>query len=304
MAGKFPGKPRAGKAPLAPATKNAIVDGTPEAVPVAATATSPVALAAADIAVAAPDAKPAVKRAAPKPAGALDKPASVVTAPFAADAAPEVAVPMPLAPSAPVSETPAEAPAAPTPVSPAVAVSAPAAVEPAAIVAAAPVAVEPEPAPVAETKKEAIMDTVTNTVENTTAKAETMFADMNGRAKAAMEKTQKIAGEMGELHKGNVEAMVESAKIYAKGVEAMGQEAADYGRRSFEQLTAALKGMAQVKSPAELMKLHADYVRSSFDAAVAEGSKTTEAVIKLAGDVAQPMSSRFALVAEKVKAAA
>ena len=303
MAERFSGKPRVGKAALATATKKAAVDLAPVIPPASATVTSTVAIAAAD----GPALAPIAKRAAPKPAAAtpaLHKPDPVVTAPMAVDAAPKIAMPAPITPSAPVFETPAEAPAAPTPASPAVADPAPAAVPSAAIVAAAPSAAEPEHLPVADIKKEAIMDTVTNTVENTAAKAETMFADMNGRAKAAMEKTQKLAGEMGELHKGNVEAMVESAKIYAKGVEAMGQDAADYGRRSFEQLTAALKGMAQVKSPAELMKLHADYVRSSFDAAVAEGSKTTEAVIKLAGDVAQPMSSRFALVAEKVKAAA
>lgn len=283
MAGKVPRKPRVGKGPLAPMA----------AVPpmVAAQAplseTSAVAIAAAEMPVVEP-VSVAVAQKAPSA-----KPAPQVAVPAGAGASqPEPAAP-------PVIETPAEAPVTPTPESPAVAEAAPAASE-AAAPAAETKTIAPEPESVAAVQRDITMETI----ENTTAKAETMFADMNSRAKTALEKTQKIAGEMGDFHKGNFEAVVESAKIYAKGVEAMGQDAAEYGRRSFEQMTAALKSMAQVKTPAELLKLHADYVRSSFDAAVAEGSKTTEAVIKLAGDVAQPVSSRFAVVAEKVKTAA
>ncbi|RYE04000.1 MAG: phasin family protein, partial [Sphingomonadales bacterium] len=88
------------------------------------------------------------------------------------------------------------------------------------------------------------------------------------------------------------------------GLETLGQDAADYGRKSFETATAALKTFATVKSPAELFKLQSDFFRTSFDSYVAEASKNTEAFIKLAGDAVQPLSSRFAVAAEKVKAAA
>ena len=40
------------------------------------------------------------------------------------------------------------------------------------------------------------------------------------------------------------------------------------------------------------------------DAMVAETSKSTELMLKLANDVAQPISNRVALAAEKVRAAA
>src|SRR3546814_7170974 len=97
--------------------------------------------------------------------------------------------------------------------------------------------------------------------------------------------------------KGNIEAIVESSKIAAKGFEALGQDSAEYGRKSFEDATATLKQFAAVKSPAEFFKLQSDYVRSAFDAVVAETSKKTEAVLKLAGDVAQPLSNRAAVAA-------
>ena len=131
-----------------------------------------------------------------------------------------------------------------------------------------------------------------------------MLTDVSDRAKASFEKTQKFAAEFGDFNKGNIEAMVESGKIAAKGLETMGQDAAEYTRRSFEGMTATIKSLATVKSPTEFMKLQGDYMRTAFDSAVAQSSKNTEAMIKLASDVAQPISSRFAVAVEKVKMAA
>ncbi|QIG81676.1 phasin family protein [Stakelama tenebrarum] len=142
------------------------------------------------------------------------------------------------------------------------------------------------------------------TAETTINRAQAMFSDFNDRTKAAVEKSTKMAEEMNDFAKGNVEALVESGKITAKGFESMGQEAAEFGRKSFEEATAAFKNMASVKTPADFFKLQSDYVRGAFDAYVAEASKTTEAMLKLAGDASQPISSRFAVAADKAKAVA
>ena len=146
--------------------------------------------------------------------------------------------------------------------------------------------------------------TMATAFQTTTPEAPKLFNDVNDRAKAAFEKGGKFVQEMGEFGKGNVEALVESSRIAAKGFEALGQDAADYSRRSFEGLTATMKNLASVKSPTDFFKLQSDYVRGAFDAAVAEASKNTEAMIKLAGDAAQPISSRVALAVDKVKTAA
>ena len=145
---------------------------------------------------------------------------------------------------------------------------------------------------------------IMETIETNVAKAQAFFADFNDRAKAAVEKSTVLIAEANEFAKGNLEAVVESSKIAAKGLESFGQDAAEYSRKSFETATAALKGMSAVKSPTELFKLQSDFFKTSFDSYVAEASKNTEALIKLAGDAAQPLSSRVALAAEKVKLAA
>lgn len=166
--------------------------------------------------------------------------------------------------------------------------------------AAAPVAPEQE-AIRSAASDERKLDTM---IDTNTAQAQAFFADFNDRTKAAVEKSTKLIEEANEFAKGNVEALVESAKIAAKGFEALGQDASDYGRKSYESATAAFKTFAAVKTPAELFKAQSDFLRGAFDAYVAEASKTTEAVIKLAGDSAQPISSRVALAVEKVKTAA
>ena len=176
------------------------------------------------------------------------------------------------------------------------------------------VAAEQAQAAAAETVNvaEAVVETASETIvketismatnfETNTAKAQALFADFNDRTKAAVEKSTKLVEEANEFAKGNLEAVVESGRIAAKGFESLGQDAAEYGRKSFESATAALKTFATVKSPADFFKLQSDFVRGAFDSYVAEASKNTEAVLKLAGDAAQPISSRFAVAAEKVK---
>ncbi len=173
-------------------------------------------------------------------------------------------------------------------------------------------AADPVPAPVstptaavpAAPKKESIMATTIDNVTNTTAKAQAFFTDASERAKGAVAKSSKLFEEAGAFGKGNVEALVESSKIAAKGFETMGQDAAEFGRKQFEEATAAFKTLATVKSPTEFLKLQSDFVRSSFDALVAETSRSTETALKLAGEVAQPISNRFAVAAEKMKTAA
>ena len=142
------------------------------------------------------------------------------------------------------------------------------------------------------------------TIENVAEKTQTMFNDATSQAKGAVEKGQKLFEDANEFGKGNIEALVESSKIAARGFEAMSQEAATFAKKTFEEATAAAKTLSSVKSPTEFMKLQSDYARSAFDALVQQTSRNTEAMLKLAGEVVQPLSNRAALAAEKMKVVA
>jgi phasin family protein len=130
------------------------------------------------------------------------------------------------------------------------------------------------------------------------------FGDVNERARHAIDRNTRIAEELTELGRGNVEAMVASTRIAAKGLESVGQGVAEYSRKSFEGASAALKSFAEVKSPTDFFRLQSEFARAQFDSLVAETSKLSETMVKVAGDAAEPLTSRYSVAAEKAKAVA
>jgi phasin family protein len=145
------------------------------------------------------------------------------------------------------------------------------------------------------------IETTKKLAEDAKIRLEGFVAEFNEKAKAAMEKSSKAIEELSDLAKGNLEAVVESSKIAAKGVESIGQDAAEYGRKSFEKTSATFKSFAAVKSPAEFFQLQSELMTSTFDTMAAEAAKTSETMLKLAGEIAQPISNRVAIVSEKIK---
>lgn len=214
--------------------------------------------------------------------------APVELAPAPVETIPETAVP---APVVPVAASVVE------PVSP---VPAPAVVAKARVAKAKPASAALPP----KTKGMTVMATTVPPKPKAAAeKVKMMITDFNDRAKTAFEKSVKAGEELTEFTKGNMEALATSAKTAAKGAETLGQEMAEYGKKSFETASATMKSLAAVKTPTEMFQIQSDYAKSAFDSAVAEASKFSEAWLKLAGDVFQPLSSRYAIAAEKFKSA-
>jgi phasin family protein len=131
-----------------------------------------------------------------------------------------------------------------------------------------------------------------------------VFGDLQSKATAAYEKSTSTLGEVNEFTKGNVEAVVESGKILASGLQDLGATMVADSRSAFETLTAEVKDLAAVKTPAEFFSLQGALARKNFDTAVAQASKSTEAFLKLANEVMTPISGRVTLAVEKVSKAA
>ena len=129
---------------------------------------------------------------------------------------------------------------------------------------------------------------------------QTIFAGAGERGQDMVRKSQEAASEMTEIAKANIEAITEAGRIAATGVRSLGQDALASGRDGFEQASTSLKTLADAKSPTEFFQLQSELARSSFDRLVAEGSKFTEAMVKLAGEAAQPLSTRASINAERI----
>ena len=130
------------------------------------------------------------------------------------------------------------------------------------------------------------------------------FADAQSKAKEAFEKSTAMFGDYSDFAKDNAEAVVESGKILAEGLQDMGTNLVAESRSAFETVSGELKDLAAAKSPTDFFKLQSEMVRKSFDTAVAYGSKNSEAMLKLASDVAAPISGRVSVAVEKVRQAA
>jgi len=168
------------------------------------------------------------------------------------------------------------------------------------------------PSPVAgaaaNMKGEKIMTNVIETAKNYAEEAKThmqsAFSEMSQKTKSAVEKSGKAFEEMGDIAKGNLEAMVESSKIAAKGVESMGQDAAEFGRTSFEKTSATMKSFAAIKSPVEFFQLQSEMMSQFMDSMASQSAKNSEKMLKLVGEISQPISNRVSVVTDKMKSLA
>jgi phasin family protein len=153
--------------------------------------------------------------------------------------------------------------------------------------------------------KDTIMATAKK-AQNTdfTKTAKEALADVQTRAKTVFAKTGEIASEVTEFNKDNVEAVVESGKIFFAGMQDMGRQQVAATKSVVKTVQGDFKKVAAVKSPTELVQLQGELARRNFDAAVSFGSKNTEALVKLYNDAFAPLSSRMSVAVEKLKKAA
>jgi phasin family protein len=126
-----------------------------------------------------------------------------------------------------------------------------------------------------------------------------IFAEANERSQDLVKRSQKVAEELANLARANVEAVVEAGRVATEGARTIGQNVVAKQRDGFEQAADAVRTLAEAKSPTEYLQLQGDFARASFDRAVAETSKLTESLVKLAGEAFQPISNRATANAER-----
>lgn len=150
--------------------------------------------------------------------------------------------------------------------------------------------------------KETIMATAEKT--DITSSAKEMAADVQERVKTAYANAGEFAGEFGDFNKANVEAVVESGKIFFGGAQELVRDNVATGKTVVETVTEDAKKVVAIKSPTELFQLQGELARRNFDAVVGYGSKRTEAWVKLYNDAFAPISNRVSVAAEKISKAA
>ena len=129
---------------------------------------------------------------------------------------------------------------------------------------------------------------------------QSLFADAGERSQEAVRRSQQAAEQIADLARGNVEALVEAGRVAAEGARSLGQDVVARGRDGVEQTADAIRSLAEAKSPTEFVQLQSELARSSFDRLVADSSRLTESLVKLAGEAIQPLSNRASANAERI----
>ena len=148
---------------------------------------------------------------------------------------------------------------------------------------------------------EKIIPGVEKATADAVAQAKAGYEQFQTKFQSMMEKQMKSMAEVTDFTKGNVEAMIESAKAATSGAETLATQFVETSKVAMEEAQTAFKSMASAKTPNELIQQQNDFAKAQFDKAVANWSKVTETWMKVAGEVVQPLSNRMALAAETVK---
>lgn len=151
-----------------------------------------------------------------------------------------------------------------------------------------------------ETTAETVKAKIAEGVETLTSQSKAAFEQASTKAREALDKGVKGLEEYNSMNRDNVEALMASGRIAAKGFETIGKHFADVSKKNWEANVSAFKSISGMKSPTEVFKFQSEFAKSQFDAAVADLSKLTETVVKIAGEVAEPIQNRVALTVDKV----
>ncbi|MEJ0046447.1 MAG: phasin family protein [Rhodospirillales bacterium] len=102
----------------------------------------------------------------------------------------------------------------------------------------------------------------------------------------------KTAEQLAQFHQGNVEAVMKSGQVFASGLQDISKQFAATSQANFEEAVAAFRQLTTVKSLREAFELQSSYAKASLEKALAESGKLTETGLKLAEQVAAPLTAR------------
>lgn len=108
-----------------------------------------------------------------------------------------------------------------------------------------------------------------------------------------MDKNFEAFQKMGQE---NMELAMQSFSAYAKGLQALAVETADYSKKSFEEGTQMVEKLMAVKTLDKAVELQTEFAKSSYEGFVSEATKIGEIVSDMTKEVYKPVE---AIIAKK-----
>jgi hypothetical protein len=154
------------------------------------------------------------------------------------------------------------------------------------------------------------VSTATTAAESTAAKA-TGFADAGtAQLRTAMERGMeqatkaaegsfKAAQDFAEFSRGNAETLAQVTQTWMMGTQDLGRQAFAFAQSLTDHAMEGARALAGVKSLKEAAEIQASYARGAVDRVMSETAKLQEASLKLAEQVATPVTQRVSLAIER-----
>ena len=97
---------------------------------------------------------------------------------------------------------------------------------------------------------------------------------------------------LADLGRGNLAAALRANAAFAEGMEAIGQEVMAYARNSLETVAEAATALLAAKTLEDVVQLHSDFAKASFDRMMASSTKLSEMGVKIADEALAPIGDR------------
>lgn len=134
------------------------------------------------------------------------------------------------------------------------------------------------------------------TADQMTQSLETMTAAGQEHMRENIDRTMAAMSEFGAFGKENMEAIVASATVTAKGFETMSGRAMAFSKMAVENHMSAAKTIMGSKSVQELVERQTEYARTAFDTYLAEMNQMSDLWSGLAKDAFKPLNERVSAV--------
>lgn len=140
--------------------------------------------------------------------------------------------------------------------------------------------------------------------ESLGARVESLGETAQVRAKAAAERAVAFSKTAVEFNRENIEALIESGKITARGASEISKTNMKFGRENLVEASRALQGAFSVSAPKDFFAKQTDFLRSSLDRMIEQANVNKDASVKLAGNAYQPIATRISEIRKEMKKAA
>jgi len=133
-------------------------------------------------------------------------------------------------------------------------------------------------------------------IPNGTAVLDKFISNAEDQLDKTAVQTSRMLEKATELTKGNMAAMLASARIAASGLETIGKDASSRLQSMKDESWPSFADAP--REPQAMLKYQTDVMSSVVEKMIADGSKFGGAMLKLGFDMAQPVAERYSALSD------